>query len=112
MRQLLLAVLVCVLAVLAGPGVGHAADAGQVFSEGKKLFDEGKYETALSKFREALGLTGSPNSRLYVARCLQSLGRLPEAYDEMQHAMREAAEKATSDSKYVSTRDAAAAQIA
>ena len=112
MRQLLIAVLVCLLAAIATPGPGYAADAGQVFTEGKKLFDHGEYEAALAKFREALGLSGSPNARLYVARCLQNLGRLPEAYEEMQRAMREAAEKAPTDSKYVSTRDAAAAQVA
>src|SRR5690606_2454387 len=52
------------------------------------------------------------NARLYVARCLAQLGRLPEAYREMKGTVDVAREKAVDDDKYVATRDAAAAELA
>ena len=110
MRQLVIAILVSLMTVLSGPS--FAADAAQTFSDGVELFNKGDYYNALPKFREALDMSGSPNARLYMGRCLGALGRITESYDEMTSAMREASEKASFDQKYVTTRDAAAAQLA
>jgi hypothetical protein len=66
----------------------------------------------LPLFRSALEVSDSPNARLYVARCLRSLGRLVEAYEEMSATAREATRRAETEDKYVSTRDASAAELA
>jgi len=110
MRPLVLALTLALLAL--GPSRGFAADPGTVFAEGRKLYDDGQLEQALAKFHETLDISGSPNARLYVARCLQDMGRLPEAYEQMERTAREAAEKAATDPKYEDTRDAAASQLA
>ena len=118
MRQLVFAILLCLVspvtipAYAATPATAKKPDAAKMFNEAVKLFNADKYDLALVKFQEALEMSGSPNARLYMARCLNELGRVAEAYEEMSRAMREAAEKANTDQKYVGTRDAAAAQIA
>lgn len=86
--------------------------ARRAFSDGTALFEAGKLEDALVQFKKALELTSSPNARLYVGRCLKDLGRLAEAYRELALTMREAAEQAEADPKYIKTRDAAAALVA
>src|SRR5262249_17033016 len=54
----------------------------------------------------------SPNTRLYIARCLHQLGRNAEALLEYQHAAAEAADRAVSESRYAATRDAARSEAA
>lgn len=83
----------------------------QRFADAQRLYDEKKYDEALPKFQELLAETKSPNARLYVARCLRELGRLPEAYDEMAATVREAKQKAETEKKYESTRDASASEL-
>jgi hypothetical protein len=77
-----------------------------------KLFDAHQYAEAQARFQRALELTGSPNARFYVARCLREMGKLVEAYDEIQLALREARERAATEPKYAETRDLAAAELA
>lgn len=84
----------------------------QRFAEAQRLYDEQKYEEALPKFKQLLDQTQSPNARLYVARCLRELGKLPEAYDEMATTVREAKQKAETEKKYEQTRDASASELA
>jgi Tetratricopeptide repeat len=99
---------VCVPApALAKPPAGV-----QQFASAQKLYDAGDYGAALPLFRQVLESSGSPNARLYVARCLRELGRLPEAYEEMDITQRDAATRAESEPKYAQTRDAAAAERA
>lgn len=97
------------------PSVARAAEdaaqaASKQFAAAQSLFDAKDYAGALPLFRKALGATGSPNARLYVARCLRELGRLPEAYDELRITQHEAAARAETEAKYAPTRDAAASE--
>lgn len=113
MRPVLFSLMVCLVALLAGPSrAADEPDAKRAFADGVELYKEGQLEEALDKFRIAHEGTGSPNARLYVARCLKDLGRYPEAYQEMKKTLDEAAAKAEGSRKYAKTRDAAAAQLA
>ena len=87
-------------------------DARKMFKQAQEHFDNSRYEQALELARKAHEATGSPNARLYVARSLKGLGRFDEAYDEMAETLDDAAERAKEEPKYISTRDAAAAELA
>jgi hypothetical protein len=93
----------------ADPAVTQATDR---FFAGQKLYGEGNYEQALAEFRASYAAAPSPNSRLYVARCLRQLGRNAAAYDEYAAVIVEAADRATSDTKYAATQKAAAEERA
>lgn len=101
---------------LAAPETGKTSKASvdpqKAFDEAQALYDRGKFEEALARFREAYDASQSPNARLLVARCLLALGRTVEAYDELAATRAEAAEKAASQPKYEKTRDSAAADLA
>jgi hypothetical protein len=92
--------------------VAKAPDAVQQFASAQKLYDSGDYAAALPLFRKVLAHSGSPNARLYVARCLRELGRLPEAFEQMDTTQRDAALRAQTEPKYAQTRDASAAERA
>jgi hypothetical protein len=96
----------------ATPDAAPTADPAKLFGDAQARFDTGDHRGALPLFRRAYDTTKSPNARIYVARCLRELGQLAEAYDEMHATVREATEQAEQDSKYVPTRDAAAAELA
>lgn len=96
----------------AAPGADEVKQAQASFQEGQKLFDAGDHAAALEHFRAALEVTASPNARLYVARCLREIGRLPEAYEEMRRTLTESRARAESEPKYAGTRDASAAELA
>jgi tetratricopeptide (TPR) repeat protein len=87
------------------------AQAGQ-FAKAQALYDARDFAAALPLFEELLAQTKSPNARLYVARTLRDLGRLPEAFDAMSLTVREAGARAESERKYEQTRDSAAAELA
>jgi hypothetical protein len=113
--RLLFATSALTLACVTAPALGAQpteSDATQLMADGKELYDQGKLEEALGKFQRALELTGSPNARLVVGRCLKDLKRHAEAYAELQRAVRDASELAGSDEKYAKTRDAAASVLA
>lgn len=113
MRRVLFSLLVCLVALVAAPTrAAEDGDAKRAFVEGTELYGEGKLEEALEKFRFAHEGTGSPNARLYLARCLNDLGRFAEAYHEMKKTLDEASAMAKQSRKYAKTRDAAAAQLA
>jgi hypothetical protein len=121
----------CILAacaVLAAPTIAHAdapsaegpvtrdasmetapvlADATARFAEGLALYDAGSYEKALAAFSASYAIAPSPNSRLYVARCLRQLGRLPSAWAEYGRVAEEATARAAADVRYAATADAA-----
>jgi tetratricopeptide (TPR) repeat protein len=110
MHRLLCALLVLLALMVASPA--HATDAEQLFVDGQSKFDAKKYDEALELFSKALEETGSPNARLYVARCLRELERNARAYDEMRTTVRSATRLAKKEERYVQTRDAAAAELA
>jgi tetratricopeptide (TPR) repeat protein len=102
------------VAVGAPPAASTASDADDAakvkFAAAVKLHKAGKFEEALGLFRELVQTTASPNARLYVALCLEQLGKNVEAYKEMLHTMKDAG--ARSDGKYEQTRDAAESELA
>ncbi len=104
--------LLTLLLGLAAPTVAFAQeDAAKAFEEGRKLWDAKDAAGALPRFRKAVDATGSPNARLYLARCLRETGNLVQAYEEMALTVRDARAKADSDERYAATRDAAAAEL-
>lgn len=81
------------------------------FVEAKKRYDDGKFDEALQMFQLAWEHSHSPNARLYVAKCFMELGNYKAAYDEFRGTLRDAADKAQEDEKYLATRNAAAAEL-
>jgi hypothetical protein len=105
-------VLTVVLLALASPPAWAQNEAASQFREAKRLYDKDEYEAALSVFRLAWQRSKSPNARLYMGRCLLKLDKLLPAYDEFRATMFDAASMANEDEKYLTTRDAAAAELA
>jgi hypothetical protein len=89
-----------------------AAQAKQEFAAAQALYQQNRCSEALPKLERLVAATDSPNARLYVARCLRQLGRLPEAYDAMTQTLRAADARASTDEYYAETRNAAAAERA
>src|SRR5689334_2876510 len=112
--RILLALSLCltVPSMAAAQTAAVAADTREQFAAAQKLFEAKDFTGALPKFKELVDATGSPNARLYVARCLRELGRTAEAYDEMATTVRDATQRAEAETKYAPTRDAAAAEMA
>ena len=107
-----------VFAALVGlcvPAVASAQDntafAQQRFTRGTTLYDARDFPHALEEFRASVELYGSPNTRLYLGRCLRELGRLDEAVPEFERAMREAGDRAQLDPRYAQTRDVAQVEL-
>lgn len=94
------------------PATAGTKDALEKFKKAQERFEAKDYAAALELSQAALAATGSPNARLYVARSLRELGRLAEAHEELERTLRDAREAAKEDSKYVATRDSAAAELA
>jgi hypothetical protein len=94
------------------PTQAELAAATKKFREAQQKYEQKDYAAALDLARMAHEVSSSPNARLYIARSLRELGRLAEAYEEMSIVLREATERAQSESKYEPTRDAAAAELA
>lgn len=105
--------LVAALALFAPTALAqdNTAFAQQRFTRGAGLYEQRDFGHALDEFRASLALYGSPNTRLYVARCLRELGRFDEALPEFERAMREAADRAVTDPRYNATRDAAQTEM-
>jgi hypothetical protein len=102
-----------VAAVLLTAGLASAQMSPQEqFAKGQELFEKENFEEALPFFRNAFDRTKSPNASLYVARTLEKLGRLDEAYREMQATVTLATDLAKKEDKYADTRDAAAGELA
>lgn len=103
------------LALVVTLGIGSTparADSASSFKEAIELFEAKKCGEALPLFESVVAETGSPNARIYVARCLKQEGRLAEAYEQMRQTVTEATQRAETEDKYVPTRDSAAAELA
>jgi hypothetical protein len=113
MRRLAAATLLSLaLAFMAAPAGAQDAAQAKRFAAAQKLFDEGAYTPALMEFKALAAETASPNAELYAALCLRELGKLPEAYEAMASALRNATAKAEAEPKYKSTRNKAATELA
>lgn len=109
--------LTIVPAAEAAPGAAKPASGAkdpvvELFESANKLYAEKKYDAALLLFRKAYEQSQSPNAHLMIGKCLVTLNRLPEAYDELSATMREAAKRAETEAKYAAARDAAATELA
>jgi hypothetical protein len=114
MRHAYLALVVAAgsAAIVSQPRAAHAQGANEQaaqirFGRGRELFVARNFEGALTEFRAAVALVPSPNTRLYLARCLHNLNRNAEALIEYQRAGAEAADRAAREPRYGATRDTA-----
>lgn len=86
--------------------------ATQRFLAGQTLYEEAKYALAIKEFQASYDAVKSPNSRLYVARCIRKLGRKKDAYNEYVLVVAEAEKRAAEDAKYAGTLSAAKDELA
>jgi len=88
--------------------VKKATDA---FKQGTSLFQQKKFALALDQFRTSYATVQSPNSALYVARCLVEMGQTKEAYAQFKKVIAEADARSKTEPKYAPTRDSAKAEL-
>ncbi len=84
---------------------GDVQKAVGLFMKASDLFKAKKYAPALEQFRASYALVPSPNSHLYIARCLALQGDARGAWLEFDRTIDEAA---AGGAKYAPTRDSAA----
>jgi hypothetical protein len=89
------------------PSPDTVKKATEAFTEGKALFEQKKFGLALPKFEASYSLVQSPNSHIFIARCLAETGRKREAYERFHRVIAEADARAATDKKYEKTRDSA-----
>lgn len=77
------------------------------FLRGKELYGQNKFDAALAEFTSSFDVVASPNTRLYVARCLREMGKDVQAYNEFGRTAAEARELAKSDARYEKAAEAA-----
>jgi hypothetical protein len=77
------------------------------FLKGRDLYNAKKYDLALVELNASLDIVASPNTRLYVGRCLRELGRTVAAYAELGRAAVEAKELLHDDTRYEKAAQAA-----
>jgi septum formation inhibitor MinC len=85
----------------------QAEQAQRHFAEGDALYDVQRYEEAVTEYQKSYDIVASPNSRLMVARALQELGRLDEAFHEYGATLDEAEALSSSHEAYARTAEAA-----
>jgi hypothetical protein len=77
------------------------------FIKGRELFNAKKYDLALVELSASLDIVASPNTRLYVGRCLREMGRTVAAYAELGRTAVEAKELLRDDTRYEKAAQAA-----
>jgi hypothetical protein len=77
------------------------------FLKGRDLYNAKSYDGALTELNASLDVVASPNTRLYVARCLRDMGRTAAAYAELGRTVADAKQVAGEDNKYEKTAQAA-----
>ena len=78
--------------------------ATEAFKKGTELMKAKKFVPALDAFKQSYALVSSPNSHLYIARCLAALGEARSAWLEFD---RTADEATAGGAKYAETHDSA-----
>lgn len=91
----------------AGPSDDGAKKATAYYGKGSELFKAKKFAPALEQFRLSYAAVPSPNSHLYIARCLAAMGDPRAAYAEFDKVVEEASERGKTEDKYLPTRDTA-----
>jgi hypothetical protein len=99
------------LLLIGAAGAQTAEPPDEIYQRAQEHYLARRYTEALPLFERLTIEHKSPNARLYVARCLRELGRLPEAYEQMQRTAREADAAARQEPRYASTRDSARAEL-
>src|SRR5690349_1041086 len=94
------------------PAEPAVAEAQEHFAAGQKAYENKQFEQALAEFRASYKAVASPNSHLYIARCLRDLNRVGEAYDEYTQVILESADKLGTEKKYAATQKAASEERA
>jgi len=92
---------------MAAPADDSAKKATAYFIKGNDLLKAKKYALALEQFKLSYAAVPSPNSHLYMARCLSGLGDARAAYAEFDKVVDEATERGKTEDKYLPTRDSA-----
>jgi hypothetical protein len=87
--------------------VVDAAEAEARFRRGQQLYADKKCQDALVELRASHAAAPSPNSRLYIARCLRDTGATAKAYDEYAQVILDAADRVAQADKYAETQKAA-----
>jgi hypothetical protein len=77
------------------------------FLKGRELYNQKKYDAALAELTASLDIVASPNTRLYVGRCLREMGRTVAAYAELGRTAVEAKELLRDDTRYEKAAQAA-----
>ncbi|WP_437611398.1 tetratricopeptide repeat protein [Sorangium sp. So ce834] len=91
----------------ATPSPDAVEKAQSLFKKGAALYESKRYALALEQFRASYAAVASPNSRLYIARCLADLGEHTEAYLEFEQVAAEAAARAATEPRYAQTEQTA-----
>ena len=91
----------------AAPSEDAAKKATAFYGKGSDLFKAKKFPLALEQFRLSYAAVPSPNSHLYIARCLAAMGDSRAAYAEFDKVVEEAGERGKTEDKYLPTRDTA-----
>src|SRR5436190_27216 len=81
--------------------------ATETFESGTTFFGDKKYALALEQFKQSYTTVPSPNSHLYMARCLAALGEPVAAWREFDATLVEAEARVAKEPKYEPTRDSA-----
>ncbi len=110
--RLLLAFWLCCSICMTAQAAPPKTSPQQQYEQAQELFKKGEIARALPLFRKLHAQSNSPNARLYIARCLERLGDLPEAYRQMRTTLDEARAKALEEQRFAQTRDAAATELA
>lgn len=87
------------------PPADDAARAEKLFLEGRDAYVAKDYAVALDRFRASHAIVPSPNSRLFIARCLRELGQFAAAHEQLALVVRET----EGSEKYARTHEAAIA---
>ncbi len=74
--------------------------AQKTFLAADELFDAKRYDEAITAYRASWQIVASPNTRLQIARAHREMGRLGEAFDELNGAVADAERAAAKDPKY------------
>jgi len=77
------------------------------FLRGKELFTQNKFDAAFAEFTASFDVVASPNTRLYIARCLREMGKNKEAHAEFGRTVTDARALAKEDSRYEKAAEAA-----
>ncbi len=89
---------------VAAPSPADVQRATSLFVKATELFKSKRFVPALEQFKQSYALVASPNSHLYMARCLSAIGESRAAWLEFD---RTAGEASSDGPKYAPTHDSA-----